>query len=118
MSIIGGILREKPRAYWLELLAEHDVPTAPVMSREQFYEHPQVAHTQALMEVDDPVLGATRQVGMSLILHESPGSVGGPAPPAGHHTREVLSELGYGPEEIDRLSGLGVVRLANSQGAG
>ncbi len=117
VSIIGGILRERPRAHWLEFLAEHDVPTAPVMSREQFYEHPQVAHTQALTEVDDPALGPTRQMGMSVILHESPGSVGGPAPPAGRHTREVLYELGYGPEEVDRLSGLGVVRLTNGQGA-
>ena len=116
VSIIGGILRERPRAHWLEFLAEHDVPTAPVMSREQFYEHPQVAHTQALTEVDDPALGPTRQMGMSVILHESPGSVGGPAPPAGRHTREVLYELGYGPEEVDRLSGLGVVRLTNGRG--
>jgi crotonobetainyl-CoA:carnitine CoA-transferase CaiB-like acyl-CoA transferase len=33
-----------------------------------------------------------------------------PAPEIGEHTEEILGELGYAQEEIDRLRKMGVIR--------
>src|SRR5207302_1553326 len=43
-------------------------------------------------ELQDPELGAIRQVGRVLELEKTPGELGGPAPTAGQHTAEVKAE--------------------------
>ncbi|MGB8684268.1 MAG: CoA transferase, partial [Candidatus Binatus sp.] len=40
-DIIEPIIRTRPRDEWLSILRESDVPCAPVMSRQEFIEHPQ-----------------------------------------------------------------------------
>ena len=39
----------------------------------------------------------------------------GAAPALGQHSREILIEIGYAAEEIDRLLGTGVVRQADER---
>jgi len=50
-EILAGIFRQKPRAYWLELLGNADVPCAPVNSRAEFMNDPQVLHNQMITDV-------------------------------------------------------------------
>jgi crotonobetainyl-CoA:carnitine CoA-transferase CaiB-like acyl-CoA transferase len=70
----------RPRDEWLRILEEADVPRAPVLAREEFAEDPQVAHNHMLIEVVDPEVGPTRQMGIPVVLHDTPGRVRGPAP--------------------------------------
>lgn len=114
-SIIGDVLAERPRAYWLEHLLDHDVPCAPVESRETFGHHPQVEHSGILVEADDPILGATRQMGVPVRLWETPGSAGSPAPAAGEHTGEILAWLGYSAEKMESLAEQGIIRLGDGE---
>lgn len=93
-AILAPIFREKPRDYWLKLLAEADVPSAPVMTRAEFMDDPQVRHSGMRVEVDDPLLGRTVQMGIPLTLTATPGRIQGPAPLLGQHTRQVLEGLG------------------------
>ena len=110
-SLLSEKFRQEPRRFWLDRLAAWDVPAAPAESRESFARHPQVLHNGVLVQVDDPVLGSTRQLGLPVVLHETPGAVSPPAPSLGQHTEEVLSELGYGPDEVGRLADRGAVSL-------
>ena len=109
-SLLSEKFRQRPREYWLQRLSDYDVPCAPVESREWFTTHPQVVHNGILVEVDDPVLGRSTQMGLPLTLHETPGRVAPPVPGLGQHTREMLSELGYDADEISNMSAQGVIK--------
>ncbi len=107
--LLGEILHQQPRAYWLKVFEAADVPCAPVSRREEFMEDPQVQHNQMIVAVEDPQWGKTRQMGIPVTVVESPGKIEGAAPRLGEHTDAVLRELGYRDERIGRLRGQGII---------
>lgn len=42
-AALGAVFRERPRAHWLDVLARHDVPAAPILTLDEALAHPQVA---------------------------------------------------------------------------
>ncbi len=82
-DIVEPIMRTKPRADWLKILREADVPCAPVLTRQEFIEHPQTRALEMRVEVDDPKLGHTIQMGLPVNLNDTPGKIAGPAPTRG-----------------------------------
>ncbi len=86
---IAAIIMTKPRAAWLRLLREHDVPCAPVTSRQEFMDFSQTLYNGMRVTLDDPHLGKTVQMGVPLRLSQTPGAVKGPAPLLGQDTEAV-----------------------------
>src|SRR5260370_2721840 len=82
-DIIEPIIRIKSREEWLSILRESDVPCAPVMTRQEFIEHPQVRALGMRREIDDPALGRTIQMGQPVFLNDTPGEIDCPAPARG-----------------------------------
>ncbi|MEX2225706.1 MAG: CoA transferase [Dehalococcoidia bacterium] len=85
---VSGAFAHLTRDEAMRLLEEADVPRAPVLSREEWAQDPQVHHNGSIVDVHDPVLGATGQMGVPVSLKFSPGAVRGPAPLPGEHDRE------------------------------
>lgn len=86
---IAAIIATKPRAAWLQILRDHDVPCAPVTSRQEFIDHRQTIHNGMRVELQDPQLGKTVQMGVPVRLYETPGEIKGPAPLLGQHTEQI-----------------------------
>ena len=78
-DIVEPIIRTRPREEWLSILRESDVPCAPVMTRQEFIEHPQTRALDMRREIDDPTLGRMIQMGIPVFLNETPGEITGPA---------------------------------------
>ncbi|HXW83508.1 MAG TPA: CoA transferase [Candidatus Binataceae bacterium] len=93
-EIIGPIIRTKPRAEWLQILREHDVPCAPVRSRQEFIAWQQTRALGMVQQLEDPELGRTTQLGLPLFFGATPGCTRGPAPRLGDESgaRALLSE--------------------------
>jgi crotonobetainyl-CoA:carnitine CoA-transferase CaiB-like acyl-CoA transferase len=47
-----------------------------------------------------PLLGTIRQFGALFSFSDTPVEPGGPPPMVGQHTRDVLTEAGFGPDYI------------------
>ncbi len=82
-DIIEPIIRTRPRDEWIRILRESDVPCAPVMTRQEFIDHPQTRALGMRHEIDDPALGRMIQMGLPVFLNDTPGEISGPAPKAG-----------------------------------
>lgn len=92
---IAAIMVTKPREEWLRILRENDVPCAPVTSRQEFIDWRQTIHNGMRVEIQDPELGKTVQMGIPVRLYDTPGEIKGPAPRLGEHTGEMKNiELG------------------------
>lgn len=86
---IAAVIAAKPREEWLRILHDNDVPCAPVASRQEFIEHRQTIHNGMRVELDDPELGSTVQMGVPVRLYQTPGQITGPAPLLGQHSEEI-----------------------------
>jgi len=86
---IGRRLEEafasRPRQEWLDVLKEADVPAGPVLTRDEYLADPQIIHNGMRVEIDDPEIGRSVQLGVSLSLDAAPGAIKGAAPLLGQH---------------------------------
>jgi crotonobetainyl-CoA:carnitine CoA-transferase CaiB-like acyl-CoA transferase len=70
-----------------------------------------------VIEHHHPEYGWCREVGVTVHLSDTPGSVRSPSPLLGQHTREILAELGYPEEQINEFLAAGVCREAQGVSA-
>jgi formyl-CoA transferase len=74
-----------------DLMIEHAVPAGRVFDAEDMMADPHFAARQAIIEVEDPVLGKVPMQGVFPKLSATPGSVRRPAPlEVGQDTADVL----------------------------
>ena len=61
------------------------------------------------MQVEEPEVGSTTQIGVTIFLEGTPGAVKGPQPMAGADNDEVLRSLGRDDTDITALRTKGVI---------
>jgi crotonobetainyl-CoA:carnitine CoA-transferase CaiB-like acyl-CoA transferase len=111
MPLLEERFLTKPHDYWLALLAEHDIPAAPVQALAEFMANdPAVRHHDLVREYDHPELGKLRMLGAPMVFSDTPARDPGRPPMLGEHTEAVLHELGYDDAAIDDLRTRGVLR--------
>lgn len=89
------------------------VPCAPVLGPSDAVDHPYFVARRMARKVPDPILGEVTVPGNPLRFSEQPYDLDLVAPLLGQHNREVLSELGYSPEEVRGMEDAGVLVQAD-----
>ena len=95
---------ERTNAQAVEELRAARIPAGPVLEPSEVLEDPHVQARELLKRVpfagmsDDPLLANT-----PVRLSKSPGGIRNSPPQVGEHTDEILSELGFSPEEVAEL---------------
>ena len=115
IAIIGAVLESRPTEEWLKLLAANDVPSAPVLRREQVLNDPQVVHNRLIETIDQPGLGTIRQSRPAARFERTPAGIQGPAPRLGEHTEQILEEIGLARSEIAEMIASGAASARESR---
>jgi formyl-CoA transferase len=108
-EIIGAWMREQTQQEIVDVFEGHEAAVAPVYDIAQIFEDPHFAARGAIVTVDDEQLGPTRTADVFPRLTGTPGTVRHLGPRPGAETDEVLQELGYTNEEIERFRSIGAV---------
>jgi len=90
---IANAYRRRTRDGLVDELHQNGLGAEAIVSMSEVLGHEQLRATGTVVQVDDPEVGLTTQLGMTVRLMHTPGRVIGPRPAAGEHTDAVLAEL-------------------------
>jgi len=96
-------------AEWLAALDAAEVPSGPVNDVLAAFDQPQAVAREMRVDVEHPVLGSMPQIGVPFKLSQTPASIRSAPPMLGEHSDEILAELGYAPDDIERLRARGAI---------
>jgi crotonobetainyl-CoA:carnitine CoA-transferase CaiB-like acyl-CoA transferase len=100
---------EKTRDEWVHAFSRKDVCLSPVLSIGEALSHPNTASRRMVVDVESPLGGTDRQLGMPIKIDGVPEAPRR-APLLGEHDDEILAGLGYTAEGIAGLRAKGVIR--------
>jgi crotonobetainyl-CoA:carnitine CoA-transferase CaiB-like acyl-CoA transferase len=110
LSTFRQAFSSKPRGEWLRLFYDRNLAIAPVNTREEAFNDPQMIENGYVVNFEHPDMGSSRIPGFPIHLSkgEITNTVG--APKLGEDTDKILHDmLSYSHEEIAALKARGVI---------
>jgi CoA:oxalate CoA-transferase len=111
-QIVEAALSKRAADEWVPIISAASIPCGPIYRYTQAFATPQVAALGLIQQT-------TRRDGTKLPLLRGPLSIDGEAseirahpPLLGEQTAEILREIGYADDEIDRLEADGVLKTS------
>jgi len=106
---LRAVFLTRPRDAWMRRLAGIDACVSPVLDLPEAMEHPNAAARRMVVDVESPLGGTDRQLGMPIKIGGVPEAPRR-APLLGEHDDEILAGLGYTNLRIAELRAKGVIR--------
>ena len=103
VKIISNLVATKKGEEWLKILTDAGIPCGPIYTVDKIFADQQVLHRQMLKELDHPKAGKVKVTGIPVKLSDTPGEVKTAPPLLGQHTHEILAELGYSNQDVEKL---------------
>jgi crotonobetainyl-CoA:carnitine CoA-transferase CaiB-like acyl-CoA transferase len=112
-AFVAAELKRRTTAEWIELFERADIPVQRMNSIDDIVADPHLAAIGYLSSIEHPSEGRLKSLAVPSEWSASPPEYRRDAPRLGEHTREVLSEAGLNPKEIDAMIASGVARAAD-----
>jgi crotonobetainyl-CoA:carnitine CoA-transferase CaiB-like acyl-CoA transferase len=106
---LESALKERDTDEWTQALQAEGVPVGPINDYRKVLEDPQTHARDMVAEIEHPVEGTMRSLGIPLKFSQTPGRIARPAPLRGEHTEETLEGLGYSKADVANLRERGIV---------
>ena len=104
------VFKTRTRDEWWELLTKTDICAGRMLTLDELENDPQILARNMIVEVETPSGEKVKQVGISVKLSDTPGSIRAVAPETGQHTDAILADLGYTREDVERWRAAGAIR--------
>lgn len=109
IQIFDKVFADRNRDEWVRIYEDTDLIWGLVQDYEEVANDPQMTANDYIVDFDHPSHGPVKMVGLPVKLSETPGKIWRPAPGFGEHNQEILLELGYSWDDIEKLVIDGVV---------
>ena len=93
VSELESALTARDTDDWVPTLEAAEVPVGPIHDYRQVFEDPHTLAREMMVEVEHPVEGTIKALGIPVKMSDTPGAVRRPAPLLGEHTEEILREV-------------------------
>ena len=111
LDLIQSVIRTDSAEQWLARLEEESVPCAPVLTRTEVLNHPQIQANDLLVEYNHPQAGYIRQTRAPARFSAAPTQPWQGAPALGQDTVALLADCGYSSDDIQTMVDSGVAGL-------
>jgi crotonobetainyl-CoA:carnitine CoA-transferase CaiB-like acyl-CoA transferase len=115
---VADVFRSRTREEWKAFNDQHDAMIEPVLDLDEALSSELVREREMVVEMEQPAIGAVRQLGVPVKMSRTPGRADRPAPAFGEHTEEVLREAGYSDEEVAAMKESGAAAGPSADSAG
>ncbi len=100
---IESVLAAHPTAHWVEKLDAAGVPGGPVYTYSQILADPHIKARNMVVEVEHPVMGRMKMLGLPVKSTGELTAIRQPAPWLGQHSAETVKQLGFTDRDIETL---------------
>ncbi|SAL05624.1 CaiB/baiF CoA-transferase [Caballeronia calidae] len=108
-AAIADVTRTRSNDYWIQTLNSVGIPCGPIYTMDQVFEDEQVKLLGLAAPVHHPELGTIRLVGSPMNFDGTEKRIRSATPDPGADAKEILANLGYGPEKIATLEENGII---------
>lgn len=116
-GFVASVMPSRTTAEWRDLLDSIDIPNQVPTTLDELIEDPQLKASGLVGEEQHPSEGKLRTLGSPTYWNDTPSPALTPAPRLGEHTGDVLTRLGYTPDELHAMVEEGAVALATPPAA-
>lgn len=110
VALLQDVIETRDARHWLDACYEAGIPSGPINTVEQVFQHPQVLANDMVVGIEHPLTDTLKLAGIPYKLSESPGTIRMAPPLLGQHTDEVLRQrLGRSDTDIADLRRDGVI---------
>jgi crotonobetainyl-CoA:carnitine CoA-transferase CaiB-like acyl-CoA transferase len=109
--LAGEQLLSRTTAEWIKVFDTLEIPAGPVNSLEQVMNDPHLDAIGFFRHMQHPTEGEIVLPDIAVQFADAPGAIDRLPPRLGEHGREILSEIGMRPEDIDALAQCGALVL-------
>jgi crotonobetainyl-CoA:carnitine CoA-transferase CaiB-like acyl-CoA transferase len=103
IEILDGVFATGTQDEWLRKMKEHRLICTRIQTISDLLSDPQVVENEYIMEYEHPAYGRIKTVGFPWHFSETPPRLRLPAPQLGEHTEQILLELGYTWNDIEKF---------------
>lgn len=103
LAEFAELLKTKTSSEWLEIFDKADVPAMPLHTPESLLEDPHLDQVGFFEAVEHPTEGKIRDMAVPAYWSETQPERTRPAPNLNEHAHEILSEVGFTSDEIEKL---------------
>ena len=110
VAIFDDVFLTKTRDEWMDIFVQYQLMFSSVQQMEEVLNDPQALANDYITNFVSPSFGELKVPGYPIHFSANRTGMRSFAPEVGEHTDIVLKALGYGQEEIDRLTEEGIVK--------
>ncbi|KAB2910737.1 MAG: CoA transferase [Dechloromonas sp.] len=113
-GLVAELVRTRSTAEWVAFCDKASIPGMRMMSFAELWEDPHLQAVGMFGTAEHPTEGVYRTIGHPVVFSATPATLRTHAPRQGQQTDEILREIGFSQDEIEKFRAEGVTQTSTA----